>query len=355
MTTTHVIHHGDARHMRSLADESIDLVVTSPPYPMIQMWDALFATLDPTIRDALASGDGQEAFGLMHACLDAIWKEVARVLKPGGFVCINVGDATRTIGGVFRLFPNHVRILSSLESLGLVPLPDVLWRKQTNAPNKFLGSGVLPAGAYVTLEHEYLLIARKGPKRTFASEEQRRLRRESALFWEERNAWFSDVWMDMRGAGQDLPAHAARARSGAYPPEIPYRLIMMYSVKGDTVLDPFLGTGTTSVAALAAARNSVGWELDEGLCEIASSTIRGALPWARQRCEERIRAHVEFVARRKAAGEALAYRTVHHGFEVVTAQERHLLLEAPAQVRQTSPGCFEASYVPVTPEPSPQP
>src|SRR5206468_5334175 len=104
----------------------------------------------------------------------------------------------------FILYPNHVRIASHLVRLGFNPLPAILWRKQTNAPNKFMGSGMFPPGAYVTLEHEYVLIVRKGDKRAFDSEVIRSRRRESAFFWEERNDWFSDVWFDLKGTGQNL-------------------------------------------------------------------------------------------------------------------------------------------------------
>lgn len=344
MTTTHVILHGDAGQLTAIADASVDLVVTSPPYPMIRMWDSTFAAQDERIGRALAAGDGPAAFRRMHDRLDAVWAEVCRVLKPGGYACVNVGDATRTVNGDFRLYSNHSRVLSSLDALGFVILPDILWRKQTNSPDKFLGSGVLPPGAYVTLEHEYILIARKGPRRVFATEEERRLRRESSFFWEERNTWFSDVWMDVKGAGQDLHAHDTRTRSAAFPLEIPYRLICMFSLKGDTVLDPFLGTGTTAVAALAAARHSIGCEIDAELCGIAGMGLAEAIPQARTCVESRIRAHLDFVARRKREGGNFAHRNRHYDLEVVTEPESDLCLEIPSVIREVSPGRYEASY-----------
>ena len=164
MKTTHRVFFKNAKKMDAVDSESIDLVVTSPPYPMIEMWDAVFAENNPEIPLALKENKGVLAFELMHRALDRVWDEVVRVLKTGGFACINIGDAARTINGNFMLYPNHSRILASLFQKGLSPLPAVIWRKQTNAPNKFMGSGVLPAGAYVTLEHEYILILRKGGK-----------------------------------------------------------------------------------------------------------------------------------------------------------------------------------------------
>ena len=268
-TTQHQIHFADARQMAALPDGSVALVVTSPPYPMIALWDEQFAAADPRIANALTAEDGNQAFESMHARLDAVWRECHRVLQPGGLACINIGDATRKIGGEFRLFSNHSRILHALTEIGFSILPDILWRKPTNAPNKFLGSGMLPAGAYVTYEHEYILIARNGVPRTFSPADKAR-RRRSAFFWEERNAWFSDLWLGLVGARQLLGPSGidgadARLRSAAYPFELAYRLIQMYSLIGDTVLDPFLGTGTTTTAAIASGRSSQGFEIEANL------------------------------------------------------------------------------------------
>jgi modification methylase len=164
MKTTHQIIFTNAQKMDCIQNESIDLMITSPPYPMVEMWDEIFSNQNPDILNALDSLDGSRAFELMHQILDLVWNEVWRVLKPGAVVCINIGDATRTIDSRFSLFTNHTRIQSYMLELGFSALPCILWRKQTNAPNKFMGSGMLPPGAYVTLEHEYILIFRKGTK-----------------------------------------------------------------------------------------------------------------------------------------------------------------------------------------------
>ncbi|MBE9530322.1 MAG: site-specific DNA-methyltransferase, partial [Proteobacteria bacterium] len=171
MKTNHKVIYSDSKNMEAVPSESVDFMVTSPPYPMIAMWDEMFAQQSASVKEVLAKGDGTNAFELMHQVLDPIWKEVYRTLKFGGFACVNIGDATRTINDNFVLYPNHMRILKSAVDLGFSALPCILWRKQTNAPNKFMGSGMLPAGAYVTLEHEYILILRKGPKRVFKKEE----------------------------------------------------------------------------------------------------------------------------------------------------------------------------------------
>ena len=347
MKTSHRAHFSDSRCMRQLADRSAALVVTSPPYPMIEMWDPLFAARHPAVRATLDAADGLQAFELMHAELDPVWREVHRILIPGGFACINVGDAARTLGGSFMLYPNHARILTALLALGFTPLPSIIWRKPTNAPNKFMGSGMLPAGAYVTLEHEHVLIARKGGKREFAGDAPKQLRRESALFWEERNQWYSDVWLELRGSRQGLQRGAPRPRSGAYPFELAYRLVQMFSVKGDTVVDPFLGTGTTLRAAAAGARNSVGYEIEPGFRTDVFSGLDDWAAAANARVAERIDDHLRFVEECRRTGRVLRHRNVPHGFPVVTGQERELRLELVERVTPLEADLVEATYRPV--------
>ncbi|MCG6892943.1 MAG: site-specific DNA-methyltransferase [Desulfobacteraceae bacterium] len=330
--TRHRIHFVDATQMRPVPDASVHLTVTSPPYPMIQMWDEMFSGRSRSVRRALDRGDGAAAFESMHRQLDPVWAEVHRVLAPGGFACINIGDATRSVGDRFALYPNHVRILQRLQEIGFTPLPCILWRKQTNSPNKFLGSGMLPAGAYVTLEHEYILIARKGAKRGFANAEEKRRRRQSALFWEERNRLFSDVWFDLKGTPQSLPGSDARVRSGAFPLTLAYRLISMYSAYGDTVLDPFAGTGTTTAAAAAAARNSIGIEIDASLGPAIADSVGQVPARSHHMTRQRLSEHLDFLERRNDAEKACRHTHRTYGFPVVTAQETDLLLQVAERV-----------------------
>ena len=251
MQTTHEVRVGDAR-AADIEGGSVDLVVTSPPYPMVEMWDESFAAQSSAVAAALDDGDGEAAFEAMHALLDDVWARVADALRKGGIAAVNVGDATRRVDGQFRLYPNHARVVEGLTEAGLTQLPGVIWRKPTNSTAKFMGSGTLPTNAYATLEHEHVLLFRKGGTRSFPPNDEDRYA--SAYFWEERNEWFSDCWT-VRGTEQTLSdADGARERSGAFPLEIPLRLVRMYSVRGDTVLDPFVGTGTASLAALEAYR-----------------------------------------------------------------------------------------------------
>jgi DNA modification methylase len=317
---------GQAQDLSIIPSESVELIVTSPPYPMIEMWDGLFVAQDGRIQRHLEAGQGRQAFERMHRILDAAWAECDRVLKPGGIACINIGDATRTLKGDFQLYSNHSRVLRAFLERGYAALPDIVWRKPTNAPNKFMGSGMLPVGAYVTYEHEYVLVLRKGLRRKFASAAEKRLRRESAFFWEERNVWFSDVWHDIKGTPQALLDPAVRQRSAAFPFELAYRLICMFSIKQDVVLDPFAGTGTTLVAALAGGRNAVGVEMDESLTALARRLLAAAPDFANAHARQRLARHLRFALERTARTGPLKYINVHYGFPVVTSQERELLL-----------------------------
>jgi site-specific DNA-methyltransferase (cytosine-N4-specific) len=246
---------GDARDLPTVGPESVELVVTSPPYPMIPQWDETFRRW------------GAEGFDGMHERLAEVWKACYRALVPGGILAVNIGDALRTTGGEFRLWPNHARVMAACDALGFRPLPYLLWKKPMNRPNAFLGSGFDPPNAYVTLDCEFLLVFRKGGLRRFPRGDPRR--RASRYTRAERDRWFSQVWADVHGAPQGPQGR----RTAAFPREIPERLIRMFSVVGDTVLDPFVGTGTTLWAARSLGRNAIGVEIDPELVEAIARRI----------------------------------------------------------------------------------
>jgi len=325
-TTTHRLIIGAAQQMSAIEDESVNLIVTSPPYPMIEMWDEVFAAQNEKIGEELQAAP-QDAFELMHRELDKVWKECFRVLTSGGFLCINIGDATRTVDGNFRLYNNHARIISCCQSLGFTCLPNIIWRKQTNAPNKFMGSGMLPCGAYVTLEHEWILIFRKGGKRQYRTKEEKVERMRSSFFWEERNVWFSDVW-EIKGTKQKMSAEGTRARSAAYPLEVPYRLINMFSQKGDIVLDPFMGTGTTMLAAILSQRKSLGIEIDSNLKSVISQSVETLdVDKANRLIKQRYDNHAAFVEEREGKlGKEVKYSNEVLGQKVMTKQESEIEL-----------------------------
>ena len=343
MCTLHKTYIGDARVMNRTESDSVDIVVTSPPYPMIEMWDECFTAQDPQIGESIES-DPDKAFELMHQQMDKVWKECYRVLKDGGFMCINIGDATRTINGKFKLYNNHTRISDFCNSLGFTTLPNIIWRKQTNAPNKFMGSGMLPCGAYVTLEHEWILLFRKGDKRQYLTPTEKHDRMDSSFFWEERNVWFSDVW-DVKGTKQKMQQYGSRERSAAFPFEIPYRLINMFSQKGDVVLDPFLGTGTTMQAALMSGRNSEGYELDgalKGLIDngLASMEVDECNHFIKQRFDR----HQSFVSERKKQGKEVKHFNKHLDSPVMTKQEEEISFNYITSISRNKEGYYEAEY-----------
>lgn len=350
-STTHQIYFSDARNLGKIEDESIHLIVTSPPYPMIEMWDEVFGEINPKIRKLLSKDAGAEAFECMHQELDKVWKETERVLIPGGMLCINAGDATRSIAGNFQLFSNHARILQQCLSLGFQNLPNILWRKPTNSPTKFMGSGMLPPGAYVTLEHEYILVFRKGKKREFRAEEEKQNRRESAFFWEERNRWFSDVWVDLKGIGQELndPVRSRatdrkqlRKRSGAFSFKLAYRLINMFSVKGDTVLDPFLGTGTTMFSAMVAERNSIGYEIDPEFRTHIEGQVSDVKELSNQIIAKRFHDHLEFVSQRE---KPMKYRNKWYSIPVVSRQETEIKFQKIKSIQSVDSSKYLVEYI----------
>ncbi len=266
--------------MPEIVDDSLQLMVTSPPYPMIKMWDEVFGKADPEIAELFQKLDadcGEETvrqiYTAMHNYLAKVWTETYRVLVDGGIACINIGDATRSINHKFQLFPNHSRITEICEKIGFTTLPYILWKKPTNKPaykgkGAFLGSGFLPPNAYVTLDCEFILLFRKGKLRKFQPKDT--LRYESAFTKKERDEWFSQIW-SLKGTRQT--ASELERRTAAYPNEIAERLVRMFSVMGETVLDPFLGSGTTIKVAIENGRNSIGYESDKNLLPVITKKI----------------------------------------------------------------------------------
>jgi len=167
---------GDARALARVPDRSVELILTSPPYPMIPQWDEQFRAL------------GADRYPAMLAVLAEAWRACHRVLVPGGLMAVVIGDALRRGEDGFRLWPNHAATLLDAERAGFRPLPYVLWKKPTNRPNAYLGSGFLPPNAYVTLDCEFVLLLRKGDLRRFPRHDPRRGR--VAADWSGRDGHF---------------------------------------------------------------------------------------------------------------------------------------------------------------------
>lgn len=261
--TSHRIWEGDARYLSSIPSESVHLVVTSPPY-----W---------TLKE-YAGGGGDRQLGAIEDYeqflreLDKVWMECARVLVPGGRICCIVGDVTvpRRRMGRHLVMPIHADIQVRSRSLGLDVLTPILWHKIANGVTEARGNGAgfygkpYQPGAVVKNDVEYILFMRKGGEYRKPSPLQKAL---SMLTKQEMQHWWRSIWTDVRGA-------STRAGHPApYPPALAERLIRMFSFAGDTVLDPFLGSGSTTIAAIAAGRNSIGVEVDPGYVSLASENI----------------------------------------------------------------------------------
>jgi len=227
---------------------------------MIEMWDDLFAELDPAVADHLDAGDGQAAFEAMHEQLARVWTEVERVLVDGGIACVNVGDATRTVDDSFRVFQNHSRVVDAFEGLGFEPLPEILWRKPVNSAAKFMGSGMLPPNAYVTLEHGTSSCS--GTARITGTSSQGRIgataRRTSGRSATSGSATSGRTSRGTPGAGPRRVAQPVRGVSlrNSVPADQHVQRLRRHRPR------PLLGTGTTTLAAMTASRNSVGYEID---------------------------------------------------------------------------------------------
>jgi len=259
--TSHVLRLGDARAMDWLADESLHLAVTSPPYWTLKKYN--------DHPDQL--GDLAEYENFISE-LDKVWAHVFRALVPGGRLVVVVGDvclSRRRNKGRHQVIPLHADISTHARRLGFDYLTPIYWQKIANASyevengSSFLGKPFEP-NAVIKNDTEYLLFLRKPGGYRKPTEEQRRL---SKMTKEEHGRWFRSVWTDVPGAStRDHPA--------PFPVELAYRLVRMFSFVGDTVLDPFLGTGTTTAAAVKAGRSSIGVEIDPSYLELAESRIR---------------------------------------------------------------------------------
>jgi DNA modification methylase len=263
--TTHRLGVADARDLSSIDDRSVHLVVTSPPYWTLKQYESS--------RGQLGDIADYEAF---LDELDNVWRECERVLVPGGRVVCVVGDVCipRKRGGRHYVMPLHADIQVRSRSVGLDVLTPILWHKIANGVTEAEGNGAgfygkpYQPGAVVKNDLEYILFMRKGGEYRKVEPLQKAL---SMLTKPEMQAWWRSVWTDIRGA-------STRAGHPApYPPALAERLIRMFSFAGDTVLDPFGGTGSTGVAAVAAGRNSITLDIEPVYVEIARRNLEKAI------------------------------------------------------------------------------
>lgn len=246
--TRHIVREADARDLSFIASESVHCVVTSPPYA-----DLIHYPDGPGQLGNIAS------YELFLDELDKVWAECLRVLVPGGRVVCVVGDVciSRREGGRHHVLPLSSDIQVRARRLGFDALTPIRWLKVANirmeasTSSRFLGKPNLPNGI-VKNDLEHIVFLRKSGGYRKPTSEQERL---SHISTEEYSQLFAPIWSDV--TGQQRSAHPA-----PYPVEIPRRLIRMFSFVGDTVLDPFAGTGTTTIAAVETGRNSIAVELE---------------------------------------------------------------------------------------------
>jgi modification methylase len=261
-STEHRLHKGDARNLSWLPDKSVHLIVTSPPYWTLKEYEKRGGQL----------GEVADYERFLEE-LDKVWRECERVLVEGGRICCVVGDVCipRKRDGRHRVMALHSDIQVRTRSLGLDSLTPILWHKISNGVTEAQGNGAgfygkpYQPGAVVKNDVEYILFMRKGGEYRKTTMLQKAL---SMLTKTEMQSWFCPFWSDIKGAST-RGGHPA-----PYPVEIAERLIRMFSFAGDTVLDPFLGTGSTTIAAIRAGRHSIGNEIEPKYLKLARDRVR---------------------------------------------------------------------------------
>lgn len=242
----HTLINGDSRRMGLVNDESVHLIVTSPPYWQLK---------DYGVEGQIGYNDSYEQY---INKLNLVWLECFRVLKPGCRLCINIGDqfARAAYYGRYKVVPIHSEIIKFCETIGFDYMGNIIWQKPTSmhttGGGKMMGSYPYPRGGIIKVDYENILIFKKPGKCGAMNNEARW---ESKLSDEEWNTYFCSHWT--------FPGDRQHKHIAVFPEELPARLIKMFSFKNDTVLDPFMGSGTTALAALRNQRSAIGYELNK--------------------------------------------------------------------------------------------
>ena len=242
----HRIIFADSRQMPELDDASVHLVVTSPPYWCIKDYD----------HPGQIGHD--QSYGEYMADLGRVLSECHRVLHPGCRAAVNIGDQYLRASehGRYRVQPIPADLIAMARRIGFDFMGNILWLKtsttKTTGGGCWMGSIYYPRDGHVTYEHEYIILLRKRGRWPRPAAEQKE---RSRLTPRQRSEWFRGVWR--------IPPERQDEHAAMFPLELPRRLIKMYSFYGETVLDPFLGSGTTALAAEQTGRNSVGYEIND--------------------------------------------------------------------------------------------
>ncbi len=263
--TAHTLRESDARNLNWIPSRSVHLIVTSPPYWTLKKYEAN--------SRQLAEIDSYQVF---LDELDKVWAECARVLVPGGRICCVVGDVCvpRKRAGRHFIMPLHADIQVRVRKFGLDALTPILWAKIANGVTEAKGNGAgfygkpYQPGAIVKNDLEYILFFRKGGQYRSPTPLQKTL---SMLSREEMQSWLRSVWTDIKGES------TRKGHPAPFPVTLAERLIRLFSFAGDTVLDPFAGTGSTSIAAINTGRNSIACDIEPEYVKIARGRIRAEL------------------------------------------------------------------------------
>lgn len=259
MTTKHILINGDSRNMSVVPDKSVQLIVTSPPYWQLKDYGS---------ERQIGFHDSYENYVNQ---LNIVWKECFRVLEDGCRLCVNIGDqfARSVYYGRYKVIPIRTEIIRFCETLGMDYMGAVIWQKQTTMHTTgggvVMGSFPYPRNGILKIDYEFILIFKKQGKAPMPTKEQKEA---SAIGKEEWNKLFASHWT-FGGARQDR--HLA-----TFPEELPARLIKMFSFVGETVLDPFMGSGTTALAAKNLQRNSIGYEINSEFKEIYKEKVENS-------------------------------------------------------------------------------
>ena len=259
---THRIQAGDSRHLDWIPDESVHLVLTSPPYWTLKQY--------PQNRAQLGLIADYDAF---HDELDKVWQHCFRVVVPGGRLVCVVGDVclSRRLHRRHMVMPMHADIVVRARKIGFDNLTPIIWYKISNANYEvengsgFLGKPYEP-NAIIKNDVEFILMLRKPGGYRQPTEEQRKA---SRLSKDEHQEWFQQVW--------NLHGESTRYHPAPFPEELAYRLVRMFSFTEDTVLDPFMGTGTTLLASARCGRNSIGVEIEPAYVKMAKERLEREL------------------------------------------------------------------------------
>jgi len=257
ITTTSII-IGDSRNMSELKEESVHLVITSPPYWQLK---------DYGNGSQIGFNDSYEDY---INNLNLVWKECYRVLHKGCRLCVNIGDqfARSVYYGRYKIIPIREEIIKFCETIGFDYMGAIIWQKVTTCNTTggatVMGSFPYPRNGIIKLDYEFILIFKKLGESPKVSRE---IKEKSRLTTEEWNEYFYGHW---NFAGEKQDKHLAM-----FPEELPKRLIKMFSFAGDTVLDPFLGSGTTCLAAKNLDRTSIGYEINRDFLPIIKEKVKG--------------------------------------------------------------------------------